>query len=226
MDEQALYVGVLVSQDWLDVWVSGIEARWQIENDFKGIRVLESRLVEADPQLVVLREADGLENPSIVELVTAGLVVAVINAGQVQEFASATARSAKTCIADAGMLARIGEAIHPSVRELPKAQIKEVELLVVKRRELLGKLTAERKLLPGASKRMRRQIKTQLALLGRQVFKLDRRLVSSIRDYSSWLVQDIPLRRKAPSFTVRSVLPKVYGTTPRSNLRKKYDQPL
>ncbi len=225
MADQAIYIGVKVSRDWLYVWIHGEEVSWQIENDSRGTAVLVTRLVEMAPRVVVLQAADGLEQPVVVELAAAGLTMAVLSPGQAQNFARIIGRFTKNCSVDASMLARIGEALQPAAVTLPDAHMKEFRKLVARRREVFVTLTTERNSLPRATKRARRLLRTNLALLLQQIYQLDRKLEVIVQDSTALLVRDISLRKAAPTFTVRSVRPRVYGTTSRNAQRRKYGKP-
>ena len=113
MAQQAVYVGIDVSRDRLDVSMGGEELVWQVGNDAAGIGALRERLVAVRPERVVLEATGGLERAVAAELGAAGLPVVAVNPRQVRDFARATGRLAKTDAIDAGLLARFGEAVQP-----------------------------------------------------------------------------------------------------------------
>ena len=117
---------------------------WQAGNDAAGIREVVERLGELQPERIVVEATGGLERAVAAGLGDAELPVVVENPRQVRDFARATGRLAKTDTIDAGMLARYGEALQPAVRELPDAQMQELRGLVVRRRQVVKLLTAER----------------------------------------------------------------------------------
>ena len=144
MAQAAVYVGIDVSKDRLDVSIGAEGAVWQVGNDAAGIGALRERLGELRPERVVLEATGGLERVVVGELEVAGLPVVLVNPRQVRDFARATGRLAKTDVIDAGMLARYGEAVQPEVRPLPDADMQALRGLVVRRRQVVEMLTAER----------------------------------------------------------------------------------
>ena len=81
-------------------------------------------------------------------LAAEGLPVAVVNPRQVREFARATGRLAKTDRIDASILARFAEAIRPAPKPLPEEEIRALQGILARHRQLVGMLTAENNRLP------------------------------------------------------------------------------
>ena len=190
MGQKPVYVGIDVAQDRLDVCVGGAEQVWQVGNDTAGIRALRERLLACAPQGIVLEATGGLERAVAAELDVAGLPVAVVNPRQVRDFARAAGRLAKTDVIDAQLLARFGEVMQPAVRPLPDAHTQALRGLVARRRQVVGTLTAERNRLPQATGWVRRQLKTHIAGLQRQLAALDRELARLIQTRPVWRAQD------------------------------------
>ena len=72
-----------------------------------------------------------------------------MNPRQVRDFARATGQLAKTDSIDAAVLALFAERIRPEVRPLKDAEALELEALVVRRRQVVDTITAEKnRLLP------------------------------------------------------------------------------
>lgn len=201
MAQAAVYVGIDVAQDRLDVCVGGEEQVWQVGNDTAGIGALRERLLACAPQGIVLEATGGLERAVAAELDVAGLPVAVVNPRQVRDFARAAGRLAKTDVIDAQLLARFGEVMQPAVRPLPDAQTQELRGLVARRRQVVGMLTAERNRLSQAATAVqskatgwvRRQLKTHIAGLQRQLAALDRELARLLQTRPVWRAQDVLL---------------------------------
>ena len=194
MAQAAVYVGIDVSRDWLDVSVGGEEQVWQVGNDAAGIAALQERLGERELAGVVLEATGGLERAVAAELDVAGLPVAVVNPRQVRDFARAAGRLAKTDAIDAQLLARYGEAMRPQVRPLPDAQTQALRGLVVRRRQVVGMLTAERNRLPQVTQWVRRLVQRHIAVLQRQLVLLDRELERLLQASPVWRKQDKLLR--------------------------------
>jgi transposase len=82
--------------------------------------------------------------PLTAALAAAGLPVAVVNPRQARDFAKATGRLAKNDKIDAACLAHFAEAIRPRPRPLPEADVRALDALLARRRQLLDMLTMER----------------------------------------------------------------------------------
>ena len=190
MGQKPVYVGIDVAQDRLDVCVGGEEQVWQVGNDTAGIGALRERLLACAPQGIVLEATGGLERAVAAELGSVGLPVAVVNPRQVRDFARAAGRLAKTDVIDAQLLARFGEVMQPAVRPLPDAHTQALRGLVARRRQVVGMLTAERNRLPQATGWVRRQLKTHIAGLQRQLAALDQELARLIQARPVWRAQD------------------------------------
>ena len=109
----ALFVGIDVSKQQLDVAVRPSGEQWTVPHDEGGIRDLVTRLQALAPTLIVLEATGGLEVALASALATAPLPVAVVNPRQVRDFARATGLLAKTDRLDAQCLAQFAEAVSP-----------------------------------------------------------------------------------------------------------------
>ena len=194
MAQAGVYVGVDVSRDRLDVSIGPESEVWQAGNDAAGIREVVERLGELQPERIVVEATGGLERAVAAGLADAELPVVVENPRQVRDFARATGRLAKTDTIDAGMLARYGEALQPAVRELPDAQMQELRGLVVRRRQVVKLLTAERNHLAQATPWARRQAKRLMGVLQRQLAAVDEELLRMIQARREWRAQYVVLR--------------------------------
>ena len=144
----ALFVGIDVSKQQLDVAVRPSGEQWTVPHDEVGMRDLVTRLQALAPALIVLEATGGLEVALAGALATAPLPVAVVNPRQVRDFARATGLLAKTDRLDAQCLAQFADAVRPTPRPLPDAQAQELSALLQRRRQLVEMHTAEKNRLP------------------------------------------------------------------------------
>jgi transposase len=164
MTTAQLYAGVDVSKDRLDVCLRWSEPKrhdgdaFFITYDEAGIDTLVSHLLEERPIMVILEATGGFERAVVGALAAAGLPVAVVNPRQVRDFARATGRLAKTDRIDAEILARFAEAIRPNPKPLPDGEIRALQGILARRRQLVGMLTAENNRLPTAPKPVAKRI--------------------------------------------------------------------
>jgi transposase len=197
-----VYVGVDVSKDRLDVCLrwSEPESReevFAVAHDEAGIDTLVSRLVVEPPVLVILEATGGFERAVVGVLAAEGLPVAVVNPRQVRDFARATGRLAKTDRIDASILARFAEAIRPAPKPLPEEEIRALQGILARRRQLVGMLTAENNRLPTATKPVAKRIAAHIRWLEKELSRTDRDLEEAIKS-SPTLRQNETLLRSVP----------------------------
>lgn len=197
MTDTAVFVGIDVSKEQLDVALRPSGERWAVTHAERGITTLVRRLRRLTPTLVVLEATGGFELPLTGALAAAGLPVVVVNARQVRDFAKATGRLAKTDALDAAVLAQSAEAVRPPPRPLPDAATQALSALLTRRRQLLAMRTAEQNRVATAPPAVRREIQAHLAWLTRRLATLDDDLGRTIRESPVWrekddLLQSVP----------------------------------
>lgn len=172
MDKQV--VGIDVSKAVLDVAVLPSEEVLQFANDANGIEALRNKLSSAAVDLVVMEATGGYETAAATALVGAGLRVAVVNPRQIRDFAKATGRLAKTDRIDAQVIGAFGEAIEPEIVRLPDEDARELEALLVRRRQLVAMRVQEVNRLALVQGAMRKNIKAHIAWLEKQIAPFNR----------------------------------------------------
>ena len=180
-----LNVGIDVSKDTLDVADSCGEA-FSCPNDEAGIDSLLRRLKGLPLERIVVEATGGYEAALVGALAGAGLPVIVVNPRQVREFAKASGRLAKTDRIDAEVLVAFAEAIKPEVRVLKDEQTQALQALLTRRGQLLGMRTAERQRLALAPAAVRKNLKTNIAWLTKQLRAIDRDLNGLLRESPLW----------------------------------------
>lgn len=193
MSENSVNVGIDVAKDTLDIAVSKGE-RLGCANDEAGIGGLIERLKPLHPERIVVEATGGYEQMLVAALGIAGLPVMVVNPRQVRDFAKALGRLAKTDPIDAEVLMRFAEAVKPEYRALPDAQTLELEALVVRRRQVLAMVTAERQRLSLAPAVVRRDIRAHIAFLMKRLKDTDRQLGAALRASPLWREREELLR--------------------------------
>src|SRR5262249_33933089 len=175
-------------------------------------------------KLIVLEAPGGLERRAVAALAGAGLPVVAVNPRQVRDFAKAVGRLAKTDAIDAGVLALFAERIRPQQRPLRDEETQELEALVVRRRQGVDMITAEKNRLSAArpSKRVRTTIGKTINWLQKQLEEIDADLDSSVRGSPAWrekedLLRSVPGVGKVLSRTLLSLAPEL-GTLSRKQM--------
>jgi transposase len=186
----ALYVGIDVSKDWLDVHVLPSGEALRVGNDAGGIDRLKARLCAVKPERVALEATGGLETSAVAELAGSGLPVVVLNPAQVRAFAHALGKRAKTDPIDAGVIAAFVAAMRPQLRPLPDEQTRLLADLVARRRQILAMLVAEEnRARTAVGKPMKNSIARLLAALRRELEAVDADMDGHIRKSPIWLVR-------------------------------------
>ncbi len=116
MTKEAVYVGVDVAKNSLDVAVSNSEEVRQFTNDHEGVTNAVQYIAGLKPAGAILEATGHLEMPLAAALQTDCLPVAIINPRQVRDFARATGTLAKTDTIDARVLALFGIRVRPEIR--------------------------------------------------------------------------------------------------------------
>jgi transposase len=189
------FIGIDVSKDSLDVVAHGSGQRLQAQNSEQGLKHLGEQLLELNPELVVMEASGGYERLCAAMLTQAGLAVAVVNARQVRAFALATGVLAKSDAVDARVLAHFAAAVRPPVRPLPDEQRQVLDELMGRRRQLVGMLVMEKNRLGQArDARVRRDIKSLIAVLEKRIGGCDGELQRLIQASPIWRAQEDLLR--------------------------------
>jgi transposase len=190
MSEPQVLVGIDVSKAQLDVALRPTTDCWHVSNDESGIPSLVERLPAVQPTLVVLEATGGLEVPAAGSLAAADLPVVVVNPRHARDVARATGRVAKTDSLDARGLAHFAESVRPTPRPLPEAQAQALSALLTRRLQLVQMLTAERRRLQSAPKRIRVDIQAHIAWLERRLARTDADVAAAIRSMPLWRAKD------------------------------------
>lgn len=189
-----LFVGIDVAKDTLDVAVRPTAETWQVANDAAGISALVEQMQTLAPTLVLLEATGGFEGPLLAALAVATLPVVRANPRQVRAFAQAVGILAKTDRLDASVLAHFAEAVKPIPRALPDAATQELSALLVRRRQVVDMLTAERNRLGTAPPRIQEAIQQHITWLEGQRSSLEDALMYAIQQSAVGQAKEAVLR--------------------------------
>ncbi|MEW6533724.1 MAG: IS110 family transposase [Thermodesulfobacteriota bacterium] len=214
MSSSEAFVGVDISKVELEVGVHPQARTWKVANNDAGITELAMKLVELQPRLVIMEATGGLERPVQVVLEEAGLPVRVVNPRQSRDFAKALGLLAKTDAIDALMLARYGESVKPEPRPSKDKETRELEALLVRGRQLVHMLAAEKNRLSCAVKSIRPSIEANIAWLKKCLKEIEKETNRFIKNMPIWREKD-KIIRSAPgagpvlSSTLLALLPEL-----------------
>lgn len=217
------FVGIDVSQEYLDLAIRPGKGVKRFTNDETGINDLVGFLKEVSPSSVVMEATGGLEGPVAAALAVAKIPTAVVNPRQVRDFARATGRLAKTDAIDATVLAHFAEALHPEPRPLPDKKSKEMSDLLARRGQVVGMITAEKNRLSRVvSLRVVEAIKAHIVFLDEELKDIDNDLKQAVMSSPLWrakedLLQSVPGIGHVTSITLLCELPEL-GTLGRKEI--------
>lgn len=205
----AVFVGIDVSKDRLDVHVRPCGDAFAVGRDGRGLEDLVERLRRVAPSLIAVEATGGFETIVAAAVAAAGLPLAVVNPAQVRHFAQAVGKRAKTDPLDAEMIARFAEAVRPVPRPVPDEAARLLAELVGRRRQLVEMLVAERqRALHAANARVRKSLARHIAVLEKELGRID--------DDIGMLVRGSPVWRAAEDLLV--TVPGVGNTLARTFL--------
>jgi transposase len=190
MSAPQVCVGIDVSKAQLDEALRPTDDGWHVTNDEAGIAGLVERLRMGQPTLVVLEATGGWEGPVTGALAEASLPVVVVNPRHARDVAKATGRLAKTDSLEARGLAHVAEAVRPTPRPLPEAPAPALSALLTRRRQLVQRLTAERRRLQTAPPPIQADIQAHITRLTRRLARTDDDVAAAIHASPLWRAKD------------------------------------
>lgn len=183
----AVPVGIDVSKDCLDVCLGAEAAVERFANDLEGHDRLAQYLSDRGVALIVLEASGGYEAAAAGALQAAGLPVAIVNPRQARDFARALGLLAKTDAIDARLLARFAALLAERsdlervVKPLADAERRELQAQLLRRRQLIGMLTAERQRLSIAHPVTRRDLEQSIRFLKKRLDGIDGELARLVQ---------------------------------------------
>lgn len=209
-----LFVGIDVSKKTLDVDSCPQSHRVQFTNDEAGHCALVQMLSQLRPRWIVVEATGGLEIAVATAIATAGLQVAIINPTQARNFARATGVLAKTDQVDALVLARFAQTVRPALRPLKDEDLRQLEAVVTRRRQLVDMLTAEKNRRQQACAAIAKGIDKNIDWLKRLIKETETDLGQAIKNSPIWhakadLLSSIPGVGRITVATMLAELPEL-----------------
>ena len=187
MEDTSLSVGIDVSKDFLDICLGPDGAVARLANDLEGHERLAQQLNECGVTLIVLEATGGYEAAVAGTLQAAGLPVAIVNPRQARDFAKALGFLAKTDALDARVLARFAAVLAERsdlervIKPLADADRRELQAQLLRRRQLIGMLTAERQRLSIAHPVTRGDLEQTIRFLKKRLASTDGELARLVQ---------------------------------------------
>jgi transposase len=207
-------VGIDVAKHSLE-WSLGSGGRIEhARNEPRPIAALVRRMVELDPDRIVVESTGGYERMLVEKLAAAGLPVVVVNPRRVRSFGEGMGFVAKTDAIDARLLALYGEKAQPPIRPILQGRDRLLADLVARRRQLVAMTVAEKNRRETASAALRRTIEPVLRTLETLIRELERRIDTTLagdveKAELSALLQSVPGVGPAVARTLLIDLPEL-----------------
>lgn len=183
----ATLIGIDVAKDTLEVCFGPEGPVERLANDLEHHDQLASRLRQDGVALIVLEATGGYEAAVAGALQAADLPVAIVNPRQARRFAQALGLLAKTDAIDARVLARFAELLarredlHRVVKPLADAERRELQAQLLRRRQLIGMLVAERQRLSIAHPVTRADVEETVRFLKKRLDSVDGELAKLVQ---------------------------------------------
>jgi transposase len=222
MKMDAIAVGIDVSKDRLDVHVLPEGESFAVSRDAAGLESLVERLRPLAPRTVAVEATGGFETVVAASLSAAGLPVVVVNPAQVRAFAQALGKRAKTDPIDAAVIARFVAATNPEVRPLPDRETRMLADLVIRRRQIIQMIVAERQREKRAPTPMKKSIARLLKALQKELTAIEQAIDDAVRGSPMWrekedLLASVPGIGPTIARTVIAEMPEI-GTLDRRQI--------
>ena len=188
---EAIYVGIDVSKDRLDVHVRPGEEAFAVARDGKGLEELVARLQAISPVLIAVEATGGFETIVAAALAGAQLPLVVVNPAQIRHFAQAVGQRAKTDPIDAAVIARFVEAVKPEPRAMPDQEARLLAELVSRRRQIIEMIVAERQREKRAENvRVRKSLVRHIKVLEKELLEIDNDIDTLVRGSPVWRAKE------------------------------------
>lgn len=184
---EPIVVGIDIAKETLELAWSGQSATFA--NDPSGHQALVDQLRAEVVDLIVMEATGGYEAACACALQASGFAVAVVNPRQARDFAKSMGYLAKTDRIDAHVLARFAGllATQPDrdkyIKKVPVEELQMLQALVVRRRQLVEMLTAERNRLSTSHRAARSSIEALILAIRAQIKPIDRQMARHIAEH-------------------------------------------
>lgn len=178
---QAVYVGIDVCKERLDVYLHPAAERFSVANDAGGWRGLRRRLALLPVAMVALEATSKYHRAVHRRLYGAGIPVALVNPLRARLFAEACGMLAKTDPIDARMLAWMSARLELADSPPPAEEVEALQELVRARAAAVGERVAlANRLESCAHTVLRRELQGRLRGLDRHLARLERLIATHV----------------------------------------------
>lgn len=182
----SLFVGIDVGKRQVDVAFGASAAVQSFKNDDEGIEAILKLLEGQQVELIVLEASGGYQRQLLAALLASKHPAVAVNPRQVRDFARAAGKLEKTDSVDARVLALFAERMRPEVRPAPDETLEEISQWIVRRRQLMEMLVAEKNRRQQTSGGVRRNIEQHIKWLTKQIRENEQDLSGTMKGCPAW----------------------------------------
>jgi transposase len=191
----AVYVGIDVCKERLDIYLHPSGERFSVANDAGGWRCLRRRLAQLPVALAVLEATSKYHRAVHRRLHGAGIAVALVNPLRSRLFAQACGKLAKTDAIDARMLALMGAQLALPASPPPPEELEALQELARARASAVTERVAlANRLEVAAHPALRRELRGRLRALDGHLARLDRLVEAHIAEHPALAARGAILR--------------------------------
>jgi len=143
-----VFVGIDVGKGYLDVYISNSNKSFRVQNTLSGVQGLAAKLIKLygnTIRIAVCEATGGYEDLLVQEFRHSEIPLHIAHANKVRDFARATGQYAKTDKIDAYLLSQYASTFIPkATHDLRSPEIKKLQALQIRRRQLLDEKIRER----------------------------------------------------------------------------------
>ena len=205
----------------IDVSKEALEVAWgehcrPFANDNAGFKAMFSELRSAGVQWVLMEATGGYEAACACALQVAGFTVVVVNPRQAREFAKSLGYLAKTDRIDAQLLARFAAVVarqpdrEKYLRATTSEELQVLQALLIRRRQLMDMLTAERNRLSLSHRAARPSIKALIRAICAQLDPIDKEMARHVAEHHADIAALLDTVKGVGRVTIASLI----GTLP------------
>jgi len=208
------YVGIDIAKSSMEVVMHENKDHWTYANDESGLTKLLAKMKRLAPVLIVMEATGGYEVVVASELQSQGYPVAVVNPRHIRDFARSVGILAKTDILDAKVIARYAATVQPACRQLPGKDTQKLGVILMRRRQVIAMLTAEKNRLHQADPAVKDRIREHITFLEHELDDTNRELKQLVEDNPEWkeksdIIQSIPGVGPALAVTLLADFPEL-----------------
>lgn len=181
-DTNKVYVGIDVSKARLDIYMPDQNVWFAIKNNNEGYQEILERLKENRNYSVIMEASGGYEKGFLNACHEHGILVSVVNAKRVRDFAKALGIHAKTDKIDARVISLFAQSTCPKAHKQEEGILRHLKAWLARRHQLISLIKLEKQHLELATPAQTDLIGSVLTYLDKQLQEVDAELSKGIRE--------------------------------------------